>query len=273
MNKWLYTVLLLVAGSAAAETAGLENADCAQMKTYKERKACLAAQGKTEEDLRREREAVPVVVPAQETATVPSEETSATLIATAPVSTPTTQEPAERHLVGSDEADCNKVKDYRARQQCQQAKQKSKPQTEQPHGKTETPLAGRMAWQNDETPVSAILNSDVACERTDTRISDHQKITVSDASQDFDGRAVYLYLKVSKESATKEIPDYYVQEILPNTFVALLSDGTWIRLGKSGQWLDKATRVHRDTAYRVGFTLYPPSGVIVKGIACLDDVK
>ena len=54
MNKWLYTVLLLVAGSAAAETAGLENADCTQMKTYKLREECLAAQGKTEEDLRQQ---------------------------------------------------------------------------------------------------------------------------------------------------------------------------------------------------------------------------
>ena len=273
MNRWLYTVVLLVAGSAAAETAELENADCTKMKTYKLRTECLEAQGKTEDDLRREREAVPDVVPAQETATVPSEETSATLIATAPVSTPTTQEPAERRLVGADEADCNKVKDYRARQQCQQAKQKSKPQAEQPHGKTETPLAERMAWQHDEAPVAAILDGDMACERTDTRSSDHQKITVSDASQDFDGRAVHLYLKVSKESATKEIPDYYVREILPNTFVARLSNGTWTHLGKNGQWQDKATRVERDTAYRVGFTLYPPSGVIVKGIACLDDVK
>ena len=124
MNRWLYTVLLLVAGSAAAETAGLENADCAQMKTYKERKACLAAQGKTEEDLRQEREATQVAAaPVQETA--PSE--AAPAIA-APVPAP--QEPAERRLVGADEADCNKVKDYRARQQCQQAKQKSKPQTE-----------------------------------------------------------------------------------------------------------------------------------------------
>lgn len=48
MNKWLYTVLLLVAGSAAAETAGLENADCTKMKTYKLRTECLEAQGKTE---------------------------------------------------------------------------------------------------------------------------------------------------------------------------------------------------------------------------------
>ena len=130
-----------------------------------------------------------------------------------------------------------------------------------------------MAWQHDEAPVAAILNGDVACERTDTRSSDHQKITVSDASQDFDGRAVHLYLKVSKESATKEIPDYYVREILPNTFAARLSNGTWTHLGKNGQWQDKATRVERDTAYRVGFTLYPPSGVIVKGVACLSDVK
>lgn len=267
MNKWLYTVLLLVAGSAAAETAGLGNTDCAQMKTYKERKACLAAQGKTEEDLHREQEATQVgAAPVQETA--PSE--AAPAIA-APVPAP--QEPAERRLVGADEADCNKVKDYRARQQCQQAKQKSKPQTEQPRGKTETPLAERMAWQHDEAPVAAILNGDVACERTDTRSSDHQKITVSDASQDFDGRAVHLYLKVSKESATKEIPDYYVREILPNTFAVRLSNGTWTHLGKNGQWQDKATRVERDTAYRVGFTLYPPSGVIVKGVACLSDVK
>ena len=267
MNKWLYTALLLVAGSAAAETAELENADCAQMKTYKEREACLAAQGKTEEDLRREREAAPVVAaPVQETA--PSE--AAPAIAS-PVPAP--QEPAERRLVGADEADCNKVKDYRARQQCQQVKQKSKPQTEQPHGKTETPLAERMAWQHDETPVSAILNGDVACERTDTRISDHQKITVSDASQDFDGRAVHLYLKVSKESATREIPDYYVREILPNTFAARLSNGTWTHLGKNGQWQDKATRVERDTAYRVRYTLYPPGSAIVEGIACLSDVK
>lgn len=271
MNKWLYTVLLLVAGSAAAETAGLGNADCAQMKTYKAREACLAAQGKMEEDLRREREAVPVVVPAQETATVPSEETSATLIATAPVSTPTTQEPAERRLVGSDEVDCNKVKDYRARQQCQQSKRQA--QHEQTRGKTETPLAERMAWQHDEAPVAAILNGDVACERTDTRSSDHQKITVSDASQDFDGRAVHLYLKVSKESATREIPDYYVREILPNTFAARLSNGTWTHLGKNGQWQDKATRVERDTAYRVRYTLYPPGSAIVEGIACLSDVK
>lgn len=271
MNKWLYTALLLVAGSAAAETAGLENADCTKMKTYKAREACLAAQGKTEDDLRREREAVPDVVPAQETATVPSEETSATLIATAPVSTPTTQEPAERRLVGSDEVDCNKVKDYRARQQCQQSKRQA--QNEQTRGKTETPLAERMAWQHDEAPVAAILNGDVACERTDTRSSDHQKITVSDASQDFDGRAVHLYLKVSKESATREIPDYYVREILPNTFAARLSNGTWTHLGKNGQWQDKATRVERDTAYRVRYTLYPPNGVIVKGVVCLDDVK
>ena len=189
MNKWLYTVLLLGAGSAAAETAGLGNTDCAQMKTYKERKACLAAQGKTEEDLHREREATQVAAaPVQETA--PSE--AAPAIA-APVPAP--QEPAERRLVGADEADCNKVKDYRARQQCQQAKQKSKPQTEQPHGKTETPLAERMAWQHDEAPVAAILDGDMACERTDTRSSDHQKITVSDASQDFDGRAVHLCRK------------------------------------------------------------------------------
>lgn len=264
MNKWLYTVLLLVAGSAAAETAGLENADCTKMKTYKAREACLAAQGKTEDDLRREREAVPDVVPAQETA--PSE--AAPAIA-APVPAP--QEPAERRLVGADEADCNKVKDYRARQQCQQSKRQA--QNEQTRGKTETPLAERMAWQHDEAPVAAILNGDVACERTDTRSSDHQKITVSDASQDFDGRAVHLYLKVSKESATKEIPDYYVREILPNTFAARLSNGTWTHLGKNGQWQDKATRVERDTAYRVGFTLYPPSGVIVKGVACLSDVK
>lgn len=54
MNKWLYTVLLLVAGSAAAETAGLENADCTKMKTYKLRTECLEAQGKTEAQLARE---------------------------------------------------------------------------------------------------------------------------------------------------------------------------------------------------------------------------
>ena len=54
MNKWLYTVLLLVAGSAAAETAGLENADCTKMKTYKLRTECLAAQGKTEAQLAKE---------------------------------------------------------------------------------------------------------------------------------------------------------------------------------------------------------------------------
>ena len=53
MNKWLYTVLLLVAGSAA-ETAGLENADCTKMKTYKLRTECLAAQGKTEAQLAKE---------------------------------------------------------------------------------------------------------------------------------------------------------------------------------------------------------------------------
>lgn len=54
MNKWLYTVLLLVAGSAAAETAGLGNADCTKMKTYKLRTECLAKQGKTEDELARE---------------------------------------------------------------------------------------------------------------------------------------------------------------------------------------------------------------------------
>lgn len=54
MNKWLYTVLLLVAGSAAAETAGLENADCTKMKTYKLRTECLEAQGKTEAQSARE---------------------------------------------------------------------------------------------------------------------------------------------------------------------------------------------------------------------------
>ena len=47
MNRWLYTVVLLVAGSAAAETAELENADCTKMKTYKLRTECLEAQGKT----------------------------------------------------------------------------------------------------------------------------------------------------------------------------------------------------------------------------------
>lgn len=54
MKYFLGVALFMAANITSADNTELKNADCTQMKTYKLREECLAAQGKTEEDLRQQ---------------------------------------------------------------------------------------------------------------------------------------------------------------------------------------------------------------------------
>lgn len=51
MKRFILIALLLSMRTVFAEVVNMETADCTKMKTYKLREECLAAQGKTEEDL------------------------------------------------------------------------------------------------------------------------------------------------------------------------------------------------------------------------------
>lgn len=173
-----------------------------------------------------------------------------------------------KRLLGMDEVDCNRIKDYRLRQQCVAEQSKPDPAKEVKDA-TGKPLADRMAWQNkDQTPVQGILKGDLVCERFSRRPADKATITVKDASQEFDGRAVYVYLKVINEGNETELPDDYMNERLANTFAVKMTDGKIHRLGE-GQWIEKDTRVRGGNPYRIKMHAINPGNAIVTDIVCL----
>ena len=173
-----------------------------------------------------------------------------------------------KKLLSTDDVDCSRVKGYQAREQCYAEQKKPDPATEIKDA-TGKPLADRMAWQNkDQAPVNSILKGDLACERFSRRPADKATITVKDASQEFEGRAVYVYLKVINEGNETELPDDYMNERLVNTFAVKMTDGKIHRLGE-GQWIEKDTRVRGGNPYRIKMHAINPGNAIVTDIVCL----
>lgn len=173
-----------------------------------------------------------------------------------------------QRLLGMDEVDCNRIKDYNLRQQCVAEQNKPDPAKEVKDASGK-PLADRMAWQNkNQVPVQGILKGDLVCERFSRRPADKATITVKDASQEFEGRAVYVYLKVINEGNETELPDDYMNERLANTFAVKMTDGKIHRLGE-GQWIEKDTRVRGGNPYRIKMHAINPGNAIVTDIVCL----
>lgn len=150
-----------------------------------------------------------------------------------------------RQLFAVNEVDCHHVKGYLAQQTC---------------------FAEQQKWRAEQQ--TTIVQNDFTCERYHPSPQDHLHITVQDAVQETTDEYTYLYLTVKKDSRQKELPAVFVGDTLPNTFAALMADGSTRRLG-DGKWLETKKRVASGESYRVRMTVLAAERQPVSALVCL----